>query len=35
MMANRMGHSIEVMQTTYMHLFPSIQDEIEELLDEL
>lgn len=35
MMSNRMGHTIEVMQTTYMHLFPSIQDEIVELLDEL
>lgn len=35
MMSNRMGHSIEVMQNTYMHLFPTIQDEIVDLLDNL
>lgn len=35
MMSNRMGHSIQVMQDTYMHLFPSIQDEIVDLLDNL
>ena len=35
MMSNRMGHSIEVMQKTYMHLFPTIQDEIVNLLDNL
>lgn len=35
MMSNRMGHSIEVMQKTYMHLFPSVQDEIVDLLDNL
>ena len=35
MMSNRMGHTIEVMQKTYMHLFPSIQDEIVDLLDNL
>jgi integrase len=35
MMSNRMGHSIEVMQKVYLHLFPTIQDEIVELLDEL
>lgn len=35
MMSNRMGHSIEVMQKTYMHLFPSVQDEIIDLLDNL
>ena len=35
MMSNRMGHSIEVMQKTYMHLFPTIQDEIVDLLDNL
>lgn len=34
-MSNRMGHSIEVMQKTYMHLFPTIQDEIVNLLDNL
>ena len=35
MMSNRMGHTIEVMQETYMHLFPSIQDEIVDLLDNI
>lgn len=35
MMSNRMGHTIQVMQDTYMHLFPTIQDEIVELLDNL
>lgn len=35
MMSNRMGHSIEVMQKTYMHLFPSVQNEIIDLLDNL
>ena len=35
MMSNRMGHSIQVMQDTYMHLFPSVQDEIVDLLDNL
>jgi integrase len=35
MMSNRMGHTIQVMQNTYMHLFPTIQDEIVDLLDNL
>lgn len=35
MMSNRMGHTIQVMQDTYMHLFPTIQDEIVDLLDKL
>lgn len=35
MMSERLGHSINVMQKTYMHLFPSIQDEIVDLLDNL
>lgn len=35
MLSNRMGHTIEVMQRTYMHLFPTIQDEIVDLLDNL
>ena len=35
MMSDRMGHSIQVMQDTYMHLFPTIQDEIVDLLDKL
>ena len=35
MMSNRMGHTIEVMQNTYIHLFPTIQDEIVNILDNL
>lgn len=35
MMSNRMGHTIQVMQKTYMHLFPTIQDEIIDILDNL
>lgn len=35
MMSERMGHTIPVMQKTYMHLFPTIQDEIVDLLDNL
>ncbi len=35
MMSNRLGHTIQVMQDTYMHLFPTIQDEIVDLLDNL
>lgn len=35
MMSNRLGHTIDVMQKTYMHLFPTIQDEIVDLLDNL
>lgn len=35
MMSDRMGHSIKVMQETYMHLFDSVQDEIIDLLDNL
>ena len=35
MMSDRMGHSIEVMQNIYMHLFPTIQNEIVDILDNL
>lgn len=35
MMSSRMGHSIDVMQKTYMHLLPTIQDEIIDILDNL
>lgn len=35
MMSSRMGHTVDVMQRTYMHLFPAIQDEIVDLLDNL
>lgn len=34
-LSERMGHSVDVMKNTYMHLFPSIQDEIVDLLDNL
>ena len=34
-MSQRMGHSLRVMQETYMHLFPSVQDNIVSLLDNL
>lgn len=34
-MSNRMGHTVETMKRTYMHLFPSIQDDIVDLLDNL
>lgn len=35
MMSVRMGHSINVMQKYYLHMFPSVQDEIVDLLDNL
>lgn len=35
MMPNRMGHTIQVMQRTYIHSFSRIQDEIVNLLDEI
>ena len=35
MLSNRMGHTIQVMTDTYMHLFPTIQDEIVDILDSL
>ncbi|MBQ7140446.1 MAG: hypothetical protein IJO32_02965 [Bacilli bacterium] len=35
MMSNRMGHTIQVMQETYMHLFPEVQNEIVSLLNGL
>lgn len=35
MMSDRMGHSIEVMQEVYMHLFPTVQQEIVDILDNL
>lgn len=34
-MSVRMGHTVDVMQRTYMHLFPTAQDEIVDLLDNL
>lgn len=35
MMSQRMGHGLRVMQEVYMHLFPSVQNEIVDLLDNL
>lgn len=35
MLSSRMGHTVGVMQKTYMHLFPTSQDTIVELLDNL
>lgn len=35
MAASRMGHSIEVMERTYLHLFPEVQTEIVDLLNNL
>lgn len=35
MMSQRMGHSLRVMQEVYMHLFPSVQNKIVDLLDNL
>ena len=35
MMSARLGHSVPVMQKTYLHLFPTIQNEIVDILDNL
>lgn len=35
MTAGRMGHSIEVMERTYLHLFPQVQNDIVNLLNNL
>lgn len=35
MMSQRLGHSIEVMQRTYLHLFPNTQDDIVNMLNKL
>lgn len=35
MMSNRLGHTIEVMQKTYMHLLPTVQDEIVDILNNI
>lgn len=35
MMSQRMGHCLRVMQEVYMHLFPTTQDSIVDLLDNL
>ena len=35
MMSSRMGHTVDVMQRTYMHLFPQSQDSIVDILNNL
>ena len=35
MMSQRLGHTIPVMQRTYLHLFPNTQNEIVDLLNNL
>ena len=35
MMSQRLGHSIPVMQKTYLHLFPNTQDDIVNMLNNL
>ena len=35
MMSSRMGHTVDVMQRTYMHLFPQAQDDIVDILNNL
>lgn len=35
MLSDRMGHTIQVMQETYMHLFPNVQSEIVNILNEI
>ena len=35
MMSDRMGHTVGVMQEVYMHLFPTVQQEIVDILDNL
>lgn len=35
MMSNRLGHTIKVMQETYLHLFPDIQTPIVNLINQL
>lgn len=35
MLSDRMGHTIQVMQETYMHLFPNVQTDIVNMLNAL
>ena len=35
MASDRLGHTIQVMIETYLHLFPTVQDEIVDILDNL
>lgn len=34
MLSLRMGHTVDVMEHVYLHLFPNVQDEIVDLLNE-
>ena len=35
LMSGRLGHTVDVMQRTYMHLFPQSQDSIVDILNNL
>ena len=35
MLSERMGHTIEVMQQIYMHLFPNIQSKVVDIMNDL
>lgn len=35
MLSERMGHTIEVMQKIYMHLFPNIQSKVVDIMNDL
>ena len=35
MLSERMGHTIEVMQQVYMHLFPNIQSKVVDIMNDL
>lgn len=35
MLSERMGHTIEVMQQVYMHLFPNIQSKVVDIMNNL
>ena len=34
-MSTRLAHTVDVMQKTYMHLFPTIQEEIVDILNNI
>lgn len=35
MLSDHMGHTIEVMQQVYMHLFPNIQSKVVDIMNDL
>lgn len=35
MLSEHMGHTIEVMQQVYMHLFPNIQSKMVDIMNDL